>query len=164
MGLFEQGLNHNGLQQARRAADALSSYEFATIYTSPLSRALQTADIIKSSQPQACRLVVAEDLRERDFGEMEGKTKTQKDRERLDSIKTVESTEGLKQRLGRVINLIGSNSGNSLIVSHSAVYRQMVISGLVRPIDNIDYLANAQWVVLLQTPASHPRRQPCGEL
>ena len=148
MGLCDQGLNNKGLEQARCAADDLLAYDFATIYTSPLSRATQTANIIKSSQRHSCKLVVVEDLRERDFGELEGKTKTQEDRKRLDSIKTVESMQEFMQRLSRVLKLIESSSGNSLIVSHSAVYRLMVLNELVSPIGNIICLANAQWVRL----------------
>ncbi|HUV15914.1 MAG TPA: histidine phosphatase family protein, partial [Pelolinea sp.] len=45
-GITDIPLNENGLRQARETARALKSIKASHMYTSPLSRCLQTAEII----------------------------------------------------------------------------------------------------------------------
>ncbi len=64
-------LSEVGREQARLTADALSSLPMNRLYTSPLSRAMETARIIcreRGIQPDA-----VDGLREMDFGFLEGK-------------------------------------------------------------------------------------------
>ena len=65
-------LSANGRWQAKRLADALRDEPIKAIYASDLTRAWETAEYIG----QAHRLAVVKEvgLRERDFGDFEGKT------------------------------------------------------------------------------------------
>ncbi len=69
-GRSDVGLNANGLEQARRAADRLRERKLAAVYSSPLPRALETAKPIADLhdlpvEPSA-------DLLDLDFGTWEG--------------------------------------------------------------------------------------------
>ncbi len=69
-GSIDIPLNALGLQQAERAADALSRHRFGTIVASPLSRARVTAEIAAARLGLPVQIDV--DLREVSFGDMEG--------------------------------------------------------------------------------------------
>ena len=58
-----------GEEQARRAGRALSAYDFAAVYASPLTRARRTAEL--AGFPDA---VVDENLAEWDYGPVDGRT------------------------------------------------------------------------------------------
>ncbi|QAY64092.1 histidine phosphatase family protein [Xylanimonas allomyrinae] len=62
-------LTEAGEEQARRAGRALSAYDFAAVYTSPLQRARRTAEL--AGHPDA---VVDPDLAEWDYGPVDGRT------------------------------------------------------------------------------------------
>lgn len=66
-------LNDTGRRQAFVCAQALSGIPFEAIYTSPLSRATETAQIISDYQCHA-PVIVEPGLIERDFGEGSGMT------------------------------------------------------------------------------------------
>lgn len=66
-------LNETGRIQAALCARALSSISFEAIYTSPLSRAMETAQII-SSYHKDIHILVEPGLTERDYGECAGLT------------------------------------------------------------------------------------------
>jgi broad specificity phosphatase PhoE len=63
-------LTPRGIEQARLLADSLASRRIARIYSSPLLRAVQTADIL--SQTLQARVEVTEALREWSVGMLEG--------------------------------------------------------------------------------------------
>ena len=71
-GHLDIALNDTGLWQAQCAADALRDETIAAVYASDLTRARQTAEAIAAVQSQA--VVTHPGLRERSFGEFEGKT------------------------------------------------------------------------------------------
>jgi probable phosphoglycerate mutase len=62
-------LTDNGEKQARQAGEALSKYEFAAVYTSPLGRARRTAEL--AGHPEA---VVDDNLAEWDYGPVDGRS------------------------------------------------------------------------------------------
>jgi probable phosphoglycerate mutase len=68
-------LNANGRDQARRARDLLGGLEIATVCSSPLERALETAALLQVSL--GCGLKVLDDLAECCWGEREGQVKGQ---------------------------------------------------------------------------------------
>lgn len=78
-GHLDIGLNHRGLWQARQLAKALREEPLAAIYSSDLQRALQTAATIA----EAAQLAVTPEprLRERSFGQYEGRTFGEVERE-----------------------------------------------------------------------------------
>jgi broad specificity phosphatase PhoE len=69
---LEHGLTENGREQARQLARRLLKYPITRIYTSPLLRAVETAEIISQMLGLACEL--AEGLREFDCGVAEGRS------------------------------------------------------------------------------------------
>lgn len=66
-------LNEYGRQLARITADALKDIAFDVIYSSPLSRALETAQIIR--RERQVPIITDERLKEISFGADEGKSK-----------------------------------------------------------------------------------------
>jgi len=123
-GKIDVSLNAKGQSQAKEAAEALKKEKFDLILTSPLKRAMETAQIINESL--GIEIMVEDDLRERDFGDWEGKNykedlkfKTH-DEVRLGIPPHGETFEALKQRLKKV--LARYNGKKLLIVSHAHVY------------------------------------------
>ena len=71
-GQLDVPLNESGRRQAQAVAEALAQEKFAAIYSSDLSRALQTAEI--SSRNLGLTINVEKDLRERHYGIFESLT------------------------------------------------------------------------------------------
>ncbi len=71
-GQLDVELNATGRQQVHRLARALADEPIDAIYASDLSRAMETAAAIATLKPQALHQTLG--LRERSFGEFEGKT------------------------------------------------------------------------------------------
>jgi 2,3-bisphosphoglycerate-dependent phosphoglycerate mutase len=71
-GQLDVGLNDTGRWQARRVGEALAAEDIATVYTSDLGRAHETAKSIGDATGVA--VVPEQGLRERSFGLFEGKT------------------------------------------------------------------------------------------
>ena len=71
-GKMDIPLNEEGFSQALKVAQALREFDIKSIYTSPLSRALETAKKILFFHPNAT-LHILEDLKEIDHGKWEGK-------------------------------------------------------------------------------------------
>jgi len=67
-------LNEMGIQQALNLAEKLKSIDIDKIYSSPLSRALQTAKIIKNIHPKSPEITMLEALKEISLGILQGKT------------------------------------------------------------------------------------------
>ncbi len=70
LGQTDIPLNQVGREQARRVAQALSSERLAAIYSSPLSRALETAQGI--AQAHGLSVAMEQGLMEMDAGELDG--------------------------------------------------------------------------------------------
>jgi alpha-ribazole phosphatase len=70
-GSLDVGLSDAGRVQAATLADALRSADIDAVFSSPRRRALQTADPV--SRLLGIRVLVDDDLRELDFGELEGR-------------------------------------------------------------------------------------------
>lgn len=71
-GSLDIRLSEKGRRQMERVAQHLKAEPAAVIYTSPSSRALESASILAESQ--SCPLKIAADFREMDFGAFEGLT------------------------------------------------------------------------------------------
>jgi alpha-ribazole phosphatase len=78
-GTLDVGLSDEGLRQADRLARALAQNGLAAIYTSPRRRALQTASAL--GRVHGLAPVVDERLCEIDFGDFEGRTYDEIERE-----------------------------------------------------------------------------------
>lgn len=71
-GWTDAGLNEEGIRQAEAAARKLSSIVPAAIYSSPLSRASQTAEIVNRNY--GLEITYSDSLKERNFGVWEDLT------------------------------------------------------------------------------------------
>ena len=69
---FKHGLTERGFQQAEQLGQNLDKIPFKIIYSSPLKRAVQTAEILQ--QYLNCPLEITDALREFDTGVLEGKS------------------------------------------------------------------------------------------
>ncbi len=72
MGQTDIPLNKRGIEQAIEARSLLKNIHIGSIYTSPLKRAVQTAEIVNQALKYPINL--SEGLKERNWGEKEGKT------------------------------------------------------------------------------------------
>ncbi len=76
-GQTDIALNHRGRRQADALAERLADVPLDLIYTSDLSRARVTAELIANRQPRPVPVVALPDLRECDYGLWEGLTLTE---------------------------------------------------------------------------------------
>ncbi len=69
-GRIDVKLNEHGVEQAKRTAEALRSIDLAAVYSSPLSRALETARHIAA--PHGLEVRVDDRLTDLDYGKWQG--------------------------------------------------------------------------------------------
>ena len=70
-GISNYDINENGIKQAETTRDKLSNEEFDLIITSPLKRAMHTAQIINATKN--IPIIIDKRIIERDYGQLEGK-------------------------------------------------------------------------------------------
>ena len=142
-GWHNPSLSELGEKQATETARKLSEYNIDVIYTSDLSRAKETAEIIIKNHPNVPKNMISNKLlNERNYGEWAGKNKEQvkgdigednflKVRRGWDS--PPENGESLKDTADRVKNWVDelkekhSNNENVLIVSHGNTIRAISV-------------------------------------
>lgn len=73
-GFTDIELNSNGINQAKESKKIFNKYDIDLIISSPLKRARKTAEII--SQDKKTPIILNENLKERGFGELEGRNPT----------------------------------------------------------------------------------------
>ncbi|KAG8978131.1 GTP-binding protein gtr1 [Tulasnella sp. 425] len=93
-GQLETNLNATGWEQSRRLAQALKDVEFVHAFVSNIGRAVETATAVMKVQP-ALKWTVHPGLRERYFGELQGKKRT--------SSENPPSVEPLDQYVERIL-------------------------------------------------------------
>jgi broad specificity phosphatase PhoE len=86
-GQLDTFLNEDGIEQARRVAEALRDIPFDVAFTSDLSRAVKTAEMIVLYHPEV-QLQKIEALRERYMGDLQGKKNS-----RFSDHSSIEKTE-----------------------------------------------------------------------
>ena len=133
-GQLDVGLNDTGRWQARRVGEALASEPIATVYTSDLGRAQQTAQSI--AEVTGVPVVPEEGLRERSFGIFEGKTFTEIEetwpdhaynwRKRIPDWEPPEGGESLlqlRERVTRTLHALASRHPGEqiVVVAHGGV-------------------------------------------
>lgn len=137
-GRYDAPLIEEGRKQAQEARAAFDGTPFDVVISSPLSRALETAEIITGVRRE--NIVIEEACTERSFGEMEGLTPAQV-RERLPQVRYVrignvdyslnppggETFEQLRERarycLERILNSHGGKS--ILLFAHENFLQQL---------------------------------------
>lgn len=139
-GQTEFPLSEEGRRQAARAGHALCGESFEGLYSSPLSRAFETASIIRDRTKFAGEVVPVSGLSERHGGILEGHTWAEQERRNPDLAKKflaipeeerwvlvgAETDEEIIARFGEAISAISANhpdGGRIVIVSHGGVMR-----------------------------------------
>jgi broad specificity phosphatase PhoE len=139
-GRMEFPLSEEGRKQADMAGLALSRKPFDDLYSSPLSRAFETASIIRKRTGFAGEVVPVEGLSERSGGILEGHTWAEQERRNPELAKTflaipeeerwalvgAETDEEVIARFGEAIASISTRhpeGSRIVIVSHGGVMR-----------------------------------------
>ncbi len=131
-GHTDRPLSNYGREQARRLADEIGGEQFDAVYASDLTRARETAEIVA----ERLRLPVGldPDLREKDWGNWEGLTST----ERFGVELVGESTEQHQERMLGALGRIAAKHpyGRILVVTHGGSMRrvQAVALGFALPV------------------------------
>ena len=119
-------LNEKGLSQASDTADMLRDLAFDIIFCSPLKRAKQTAEIINDDR--GLNIIFDERLRERNYGEFEGTSKSSFDYNEFWSYQKnmkYEKAENVQDFFKRIYDFLdditSKEYNNILIVCHAGV-------------------------------------------
>jgi broad specificity phosphatase PhoE len=144
-GADDSPLTAAGIHQAEEARDALRGVEFSAIYTSPLGRARNTANII--ARPHMIEPVLEKGLKEVDFGDFEGVVMDSWREEIMrrhlieewsdvggENLKQVQAR--IKKTLDKIIRRAKDND-TILLVSHGTYY--LNILKYLFDIDRTDY-------------------------
>jgi len=138
-GRTDVSLDEAGIRQAELLGKYLSNWELEAIYSSPLSRALDTANIIASYQKVGVQ--VAEGLIDFDYGEWQ--SLSEQDAKRLYPalhnewhnnphkvrMPSGESLEDVRRRAIKVVNdVISQYQGSVVLVSHRVVNKVLICS------------------------------------
>ncbi len=117
-------LNDEGIQQAYQAQALLKNEDITAIYTSTLSRAKKTAEII--NEIHKVSLLESLALQECHYGSLEGQLKTDPEVDanwrKGVTPKDAENYLSFSNRVLNVVNDILNNNGVPLIVAHRAVF------------------------------------------
>lgn len=139
----ESPLSALGEKQARDAAKVAESYDFDIVVSSPMSRALHTAEIIAEHLGFDKNLIVTiPELAERDFGDIEGKNYDDTPYGSANGIETeqasgIEPLEIFFDRAKTALEKLYDLPGQSiLVVCHNATGRMlMTAQANEKPID-----------------------------
>jgi broad specificity phosphatase PhoE len=130
MGQTDIPLNEKGIRQAHDAKEILMTMEFANIYSSPLQRARQTAEILKGEFGHPIDYI--DHLKERGWGKEEGQLSDFKGIE-ITTTNIPEGAEHYSALETRVIlalkEILAQPSKPPLIISHGGIF--MVLTKLL---------------------------------
>ena len=120
-------LNETGMKQAQKTAEKFKDIKMDAIYSSPLTRAMETARII--NQNWGLPIQTDERLQERNFGDYEGNASAALDYRELWKLSDeppfhgAEDTQAFYGRVNDFLNSIGDIAcvENILIVAHGGV-------------------------------------------
>lgn len=130
-GLIDLPLNENGFAQAHSLATYFKSQPqtWDIIASSPLKRAIQTAEVIADTLALK-PIIIVKDFHEREFGAAEGEFISKKlfDKIIIDAIEGLEPTKEIQKRVYEAtINLANQYPNQSiLIVAHSHVIKALL--------------------------------------
>ena len=128
-GVTDIDLNETGIAQARDAANALDADDWDLIVTSPLSRAKDTAEIVRETLGKA-KAEVEPLLLERSFGEAEGLSHEEWRAKYSDTnqVPGGESLSDLEKRASLLLDtLVSKHQGKRVLaVSHGALIRVLL--------------------------------------
>lgn len=149
LGSTDMPLNERGRQQAREAALKLKEVHFDVIYTSRLTRSMETGLAVAALQ-EGCPVIHMECLNEHDFGEFEGKDRLSEfyQSEKRKCFKRYPGGESFLDVAARVYPFIRSlledpslHDKTVLITSHGGICR--VITSYFRDMENEEFVSFA---------------------
>lgn len=115
-------LNEEGINQAKETAKELSTIQFNKVFSSPLKRAIQTAEFATKAE-----IIIDNRIIERSFGLLEGKESVTDYEEKIEEYQ-IETIENLKQRVYSFLDEILQKyyyCDNILIATHACVARMI---------------------------------------
>lgn len=120
-------LNEKGRSQAKTLKKKLEGIEFESCFSSDLQRASDTAHIIIKEHPP--KIFLDKRLRERNFGDLEGKLSSAYINAAPQAFKNIESDDDFSQRIFHFLNEVinASPKGNILIVTHGGVMQTIIL-------------------------------------
>ena len=145
-GHVDSPLTELGREQARRAGDTLATLidpRDSVIFSSPLGRALQTAEIIADIIAVKRSIIIDSDLMEIGMGSAEGMTQAEVEKRwpvsaANSTMKTMslwspdgETLEALAERLNRALRrVVDDDAGSRVVVTHGVAARVFQASHL----------------------------------
>ncbi|MEX2014425.1 MAG: histidine phosphatase family protein [Candidatus Saccharimonadales bacterium] len=151
-GRMDPALTKKGEQQARQTAEEIKALgEIYNIVSSPLGRAVKTAEIIAEIIGYRKPISVDERIIEYDLGELEGTPWRKIPKEEFARIKGVESPAEFQRRLIDFLNEYKDKKDNILIVGHGGVYRMIEATRLgldPNSFHEVDRPSNASYMEL----------------
>ena len=126
-GQTDRPLSDFGRRQARKLAEELEGEQLDAIYSSDLSRARETAEIV--GQRLGLPVEIDADLREKDWGTWEGLTAVERDRVEF----VGESTQAHQERTLRGLRRISEHHPGEkrvLVVTHGGSMRRVQTSAM----------------------------------
>ncbi|HTE21778.1 MAG TPA: histidine phosphatase family protein [Candidatus Limnocylindria bacterium] len=147
-GRAETPLTDEGRTQAKRTGQDAKGLKIDLIVSSPLSRALETAQIVAAEIGYPLDKIIADErFTERDFGKLEGQIWSPTHKHQDLSPYNIETDQELLARTRKTLDWLESQPANSiLVVSHGAFGRAL------RSLFKADF------------PMSHPHRLGNAEL
>lgn len=124
-----------GREQARLVGTALRRWRFTAVFTSPLSRALETCELAGLGEGA----LVRDDLQEWDYGDAEGRTTAEIRASRpgwslwADGVRGGESVDDVGARVDRILAEIRGLPGDVAIVGHGHCLRILTARWLGLP-------------------------------
>lgn len=165
-GNLDPDLTETGIEQANKAKQILKNYDYDTIYSSDLKRALKTAQIINYNNVE---IQTSKDLRELNFGIFEGLTYDEIVKKYPDEIIKSEndwknynyiSGENVFQLQKRVINFLNKTidfNKNNIIVSHWGVINTILSHYFSNELESYwKYSVNNGGIVILEFHDGYP--------
>ncbi len=138
-GITDNPLNSTGIRQAVELSKKLQDIRFEAIYSSPLKRALQTAQIIRARNAYNPPIIVDDRLKEIDMGKWEGRKFMEVREENEELFRKIDRNpflynppegETFEQLVSRVESflreLLSKDYENVLIVAHQ------IVNGVIR--------------------------------
>ncbi len=137
-------LNKNGLEQAEKTAIFLAGNEIEVIFSSPLKRAVQTAESILKHKKNM-EIITSHDLIDMNFGIWEGLTLKEveekfpvqfgvwKDHPENWKVKDAETLKDIRKRVSRFLNSL-KGYRNVALVSHRVICKIIIMNVLGLPL------------------------------
>lgn len=146
-GHSEGTLSETGIEQAEKLSAKLKDEKFSIIYSSDLGRAAGTTAIISKHHP-GVPVIYTKDLRERDLGEFQGKTRKEcgwdiKAGSKYPEPENGEKTPDVYLRAQKFYTYLLNNhmNDNLLVVTHG--FTGKILSGIITGISPDDIVITA---------------------